>query len=110
MHALVDVPGSGLVRRMRPCCNDALVVHVCVGGASITQTKVLEEHAQVESFFCFGFFGTGDVFTFLRAEKCGAAELDFPGACTTVQEEDASTGACILYLSGSAPQSESEKP
>ena len=45
MHAHVDVPGRGFVRRMKPRGNGALIVHVNVGGARITKTKVLEEHA-----------------------------------------------------------------
>ena len=93
MHAHVDMSGSGLVRRMKPHSNGALIVHVYVGGARIAKTKVLEEHAQVESFF--GGFGTGDVFAFFRAEKCSAAELDLPGACSAVQEEDVTTGALV---------------
>ena len=93
MHAHVDVPGRGFVRRMKSHGDGALIVHVNVGGARITKTKVLEEHAQVKSFF--GGFGTSNIFAFLRAEKCSAVELDLPRACSTVKEEDVSTSALV---------------
>ena len=93
MHAHVDVSGCGLVCRMKSHGNGPLVVHVDVGGARITEPKVLEEHAQVESFF--GGFGAGDVLALLRTQKRGAAEFDLPGACRTIQEEDVGAGALV---------------
>jgi hypothetical protein len=52
-----------LVCGMKSHSNGPFVVYVDVGGARITEYEVLEEHAQVESFF--GGFGAGDVFAFL---------------------------------------------
>ena len=41
-HAHVNMPGGRLVRRIKPHCNGALIIHVYVVGARITKTKVLE--------------------------------------------------------------------
>ena len=106
MHAHVDVPCGRLVCRVKSHSDRPLVVHVDVSGARITETEVLEEHAQIESFFRG--FRAGDIFAFLRAKKSGAAELDFPGARRTVQEEDVGAGAFVAI--GIRSQSESEKP
>jgi hypothetical protein len=44
--------------------NSPLVVHIDVGGTRIAKTKVLQEHAEIESFL--GSLRSRDVLAFLR--------------------------------------------
>ena len=45
MHAHVYVPGRGLVRRMKPHCNGALIVHVLASNATSIIILVLARNA-----------------------------------------------------------------
>jgi len=49
-HAHVDVSSGGLVCWVKAHSNSPLVVHIDVGGTRIAKTKVLQEHAEIESF------------------------------------------------------------
>jgi hypothetical protein len=49
---------------MKAHSNSALIVHINVGGTRIAKTKVLKEHAEIESFL--GSLRSRDVLAFLR--------------------------------------------
>ncbi len=76
VHAHVDVSSGGLVCRMKAHSNSPLVVHIDVGETRIAKTKVLKEHAEIESFFRS--LRSRDVLAFLRAWERSAAEFDLP--------------------------------
>jgi hypothetical protein len=64
VQAHVDVSSGGLVCWVKTHSNSPLVVHIDVGGTRIAKTKVLEEHAEIESFL--GSLRSRNVLAFLR--------------------------------------------
>jgi hypothetical protein len=64
VHAHVDVSSGGLVCWVKAHSNSPLVVLINVGGTRIAKTKVLQEHAEIESFL--GNLRSRDVLAFLR--------------------------------------------
>jgi hypothetical protein len=65
VQAHVDVSSGGLVCWVKAHNNSPLVVHIDVGETRIAKTKVLKEHAKIESFV--GSLRSRDVLAFLRA-------------------------------------------
>ena len=64
VHAHVDVSSGGLVCWVKAHRNSAVIVHINVGGTRIAKSKVLKEHAEIESFL--GSLRSRDVLAFLR--------------------------------------------
>ena len=67
------------------------VVDKDVSRTRISEAKVMEQHAKVQSLL--GCFRGCDVLAFLRTEESSAAQFHLPGTCCTVERENVSASA-----------------
>ena len=86
MATHVDVTSGRLVGRVQAHSDGTFVVAVQGGERGVTETKCMEEHAEIKGFL--GTFRQRIVLRLLSAQADSGTELDLPTDAGSIEEED----------------------
>ena len=84
--AHVNVTSGRLVGRVQAHSDGTFVVAIQGGEGGVTETKCMEEHAEIKGFL--GTFGQRIILRLLSAQADSGTELDLPTDAGSIEEED----------------------